>query len=197
MSGREICDKPMNPGTLDGEAVVCGKEPGHGGDCGDWTGSTSRDGDTITVVPELPDVGVGVEVGVHPDPGPPDLGETLPFTIPQRNRLISISESADIEVGAGFPNLFARMEATIRAFEAGDRFSEDLLGADGKAFIAVAMETTESKVECQPFAATITIEASRSRLVLSFDDPLAALAFATNLSTKLVQYLSTDGPKPI
>ena len=63
----------------------------------------------------------------------------------------------------------------------GDRFSEDTLGADGKAFIAVAMETTKTRCHVAPFSVSIEVEAARSKLTLSFESPNDALVWITNL----------------
>lgn len=62
-----------------------------------------------------------------------------------------------------------------------DRFSEDALGADGKAFIAVAMETTKTRCHVAPFSVSIEVEAARSKLTLSFESPNDALVWITNL----------------
>ena len=212
-----ICDKPMNPGTMDGEAVVCGKEPGHAGDCGDWTGSTSRDGDTITLVPEEPGDRIEVDpaVGKALDEIATGFLASEPLSIKERLNILTLSYEGELSAGPGFPNLFTRYERTVRDLEhehaeihiladavveansdpidaaidrleggehdPGDRFSEDLLVASGKAFIAVAMEHTTTRCHVAPFSVSIEVEASRSMLTLSFQDPNAALVWITNL----------------
>lgn len=70
---------------------------------------------------------------------------------------------------------------TDPAIDPGDRFSEDILGRDGKAFIAVAMESTKTRVGIAPFAVSIEVEAARSKLTLSFLDADAALVWIANL----------------
>lgn len=72
-------------------------------------------------------------------------------------------------------------KAIARVHDPGDRFSEDTFGADGKAFIAVAMESTTTRVQVLPFSVTVEVESARSKLTLSFEDENAALVWITNL----------------
>ena len=83
-----------------------------------------------------------------------------------------------------------------RVHDPGDRFSEDTLGADGKAFIAVAMEWSETRVQVAPFSVSIEVEAARSKLTLSFENPNAALVWITDLRGEIPGHLRALDDEP-
>ncbi len=75
----------------------------------------------------------------------------------------------------------------------GDRFSEDALGRDGKAFIALAMEGTEASIQGMPFSTQITIESRRSRIVLSFESEEAATGWLEDQRSAILAPRYADG----
>ncbi len=179
---RPICGKAFQEGILDGEATVCGRNPFHGGACGKWTASTERDGDTITIIPEavaaenVPARWKSRVIQIRFAGEGPDL--TFVEVEDRQGRGLSVGTW---EKDGEYHLLVIEIADDPQVHDPADRFSEDALGADGKAFIAVAMETTKTRCHVAPFSVSIEVEAARSKLTLSFESPNDALVWITNL----------------